>query len=72
MLDFRVIPFEGLGEQLIPLRVSVITSGSQLQLKMRWLGEEAQHEAIAQEFKQVLESRVGNAARLVLGSFDSK
>ncbi|AIR90552.1 DUF2303 family protein [Pseudomonas cremoricolorata] len=71
-LDFKVIPFEGLSEQVIRLRVSVITSGSQPVLKLRWLGEEAQREAIAQEFKQVLESKVGNAAKLVLGSFDSK
>ena len=71
-LDFKVIPFEGLSEQVIRLRMSVITSGSQPVLKLRWLGEEAQHEAIAQEFKQVLEGNVGEAANLVLGSFDSK
>jgi len=71
-LDFKVIPFEGLGEQTIRLRVSVLTGGSQPQLKLRWLGEEAQREAIAQEFKQVLEGKVGDAAKLVLGSFDSK
>lgn len=71
-LDFKVIPFEGLGEQLIRLRMSVITSGSQPVLKLRWLGEEAQREAIAQEFKQVLEEKVADSAKLVLGSFDSK
>lgn len=71
-LDFKVVPFEGLGEQTIRLRVSVISSGTQPQLKLRWLGEELQREAIAQEFKQVLESKVGGAAKLVLGSFDSK
>ena len=71
-LDFKVIPFEGLGEQVIRLRMSVITSGSQPVLKLRWLGEEAQREAIAQEFKQVLEEKVGESAKLVLGSFDSK
>jgi len=71
-LDFKVIPFEGLGEQVIRLRMSVITSGSQPVLKLRWLGEEAQREAIAQEFKQVLEEKVGESAKLVLGSFDAK
>lgn len=71
-LDFKVIPFEGLGEQTIRLRMSVITSGSQPQLKLRWLGEEAQREAIAQEFKEVLERKVGGTAKLALGSFDSK
>ena len=71
-LDFKVIPFEGLGEQVIRLRMSVITSGSQPVLKLRWLGEEMQREAIAQEFKQVLEDKVNNTAMLVLGSFDIK
>lgn len=71
-LDFKVIPFEGLGEQVIRLRVSVITGGSQPVLKLRWIGEEAQREAIAQEFKAVLDTKVGTAAKLSLGIFESK
>ncbi|MBA1187937.1 DUF2303 family protein [Pseudomonas entomophila] len=57
---------------LARLRMSVITSGSQLALKLRWIGEEAQREAIAQEFKQVLESKVSDAAKLTLGSIGTK
>lgn len=71
-LDFKVIPFEGLGEQVIRLRVSIITSGAQPVLKLRWIGEEAQREEIAQEFKAVLEEKVGTAAVLSLGTFDAK
>lgn len=71
-LDFKVIPFEGLGEQVIRLRVSVITGGSQPVLKLRWVGEDAQREAIAQEFKAVLDSKVGITAKLSLGTFDVK
>lgn len=71
-LDFKVIPFDGLGEQVIRLRVSVITSGSQPVLKLRWIGEEAQREAIAQEFKLVLEAGAGESAKLALGTFDTK
>lgn len=71
-LDFKVIPFEGLGEQVIRLRVSVITGGSQPVLKLRWIGEEAQREAIAQEFKEVLEAKVGSSAKLALGTFEAK
>lgn len=71
-LDFKVIPFEGLGEQVIRLRVSVITSGSQPVLKLRWIGEEAQREAIAQEFKEVLDQKIGESAKLALGIFDPK
>jgi uncharacterized protein YfdQ (DUF2303 family) len=71
-LDFKVIPFEGLAEQVIRLRVSVITGGAQPVLKLRWIGEEAQREAIAQEFKAVLDDKVGTAAKLSLGTFDAK
>ena len=71
-LDFKVIPFEGLGEQVIRLRVSVITSGSQPVFKLRWISEEAQREAIAQEFKAVLGEKAGQAAALWLGTFDIK
>ncbi|WJM94666.1 DUF2303 family protein [Pseudomonas defluvii] len=71
-LDFKVIPFEGLGERVIRLRVSVITSGSQPVLKLRWIGEEAQREEIAQEFKAVLEEKVSASAALSLGTFDAK
>lgn len=71
-LQFRVIPFEGLTEQQITLRISVITSGAQPVLKLRWVGEEIQREDIAQEFKTVLQAKIGDAAALSLGSFDPK
>lgn len=65
-------PFEGLGGHEIKLRVSVITSGSAPVLKLRWVGEEAQKEAIAREFKEYLEQNVQASAKLALGSFDAK
>lgn len=71
-LLFHVVPFEGLTEQQIQLRISVITSGSQPVLKLRWLGEEVQREDIAQEFKTVLQQQIGNNASLAIGSFDPK
>ncbi|CAI8807294.1 CPS-53 (KpLE1) prophage; DUF2303 domain-containing protein YfdQ [Pseudomonas sp. IT-P74] len=71
-LLFNVIPFEGLTEQQIMLRVSVITSGAQPALKLRWVGEEVQREDIAQEFKTVLQDKIGDAAALSLGAFDPK
>lgn len=71
-LLFSVVPYDGLTEQQIQLRVSVITSGSQPALKLRWVGEEVQREEIAQEFKSVLENQIGEAAKLTLGSFDAK
>jgi len=71
-LLFNVIPYEGLTEQQIMLRVSVITSGAQPVLKLRWVGEEVQREDIAQEFKTVLQRNIGEAATLSLGAFDPK
>jgi uncharacterized protein YfdQ (DUF2303 family) len=58
--------------QVITLRLSVITSGSQPVLKLRWVGEEVQREDIAQEFKAVLQEKIGGAAVLSLGAFDPK
>lgn len=71
-LQFSVIPFEGLTEQVITLRLSVITSGAVPVLKLRWVGEEVQREDIAQEFKSVLQEKIGEAAVLSLGAFDPK
>ena len=71
-LQFSTIPFEGLTEQVITLRLSVITSGAVPVLKLRWVGEEVQREDIAQEFKSVLQEKIGDAARLSLGAFDPK
>lgn len=71
-LIFSVVPFEGLQLREIILRISVITSGAQPALKLRWVGEEVQREEIAQEFKSVLDAQVGEAAKLALGTFDPK
>lgn len=70
-LLFNVIPFEGLTEQQIALRISVITSGSVPVLKLRWVGEEVQRESVAEEFKAVLEHKIGASAKLSLGSFSA-
>ncbi|WP_296255575.1 MULTISPECIES: DUF2303 family protein [unclassified Pseudomonas] len=69
-LQFHTIPFDGLTEQVITLRISVITSGAVPVLKLRWVGEEVQRESIAEEFKAVLEQKIGTAAKLSLGAFN--
>jgi uncharacterized protein YfdQ (DUF2303 family) len=71
-LIFSVVPFEGLSLREIILRISVITSGAQPALKLRWVGEEIQREEIAEEFKAVLEGKIGVSAKLALGAFDPK
>lgn len=68
-LVFSVVPYEGLSVRNITLRVSVITSGAQPMLKLRWIGEEVQREEIAQEFKSVLDAQIGAATPLTLGTF---
>ena len=71
-LVFSVVPYEGLSVRNITLRVSVMTSGPQPMLKLRWIGEEVQREEIAQEFKSVLDTHIKDATKLMLGCFDSK
>ncbi|WP_249584357.1 YfdQ family protein [Pseudomonas viridiflava] len=68
-LIFSAVPFEGLQLRDIILRISVITSGAQPVLKLRWVGEDVLRDEIAQEFKSVVESKVGDAAQLALGNF---
>lgn len=66
---FQVVPFEGLGTSTINLRLSVITGEDKPVLKLRWVGEEAQREEFAIEFKQVLEQEVGGFVPLTIGTF---
>ncbi|KPB51336.1 Uncharacterized protein ALO57_00163 [Pseudomonas coronafaciens pv. oryzae] len=70
-LIFSAIPFESLQLREIILRISVITSGAQPVIKLRWVGENVQREEIAQESKSVQEARIGDAAQLALGCFSA-
>lgn len=65
---FTTVPFEGLSAAVINLRLSVIT-GDEPVLKLRWVGEEAQREEFAREFKGVLEQEVGGFVPLTIGTF---
>lgn len=67
-LLFTTKPYEGLQECTFTLRLSVIT-GEKPVLVARWVQQEAQEEAIAQEFKRVLDSEIGGFAKLTLGEF---
>lgn len=66
---FTTVPFEGLQPANITLRLSVITGRDEPQLKLRWVGEEAQREEFAREFKAVLEQQVGGFVPLTIGTF---
>lgn len=66
---FTTVPYEGLGLAAITLRLSVITGRDEPQLKLRWVGEEAQREEFARAFKGVLEQEVGGFVPLTIGTF---
>lgn len=66
---FTTVPFEGLQAAQITLRLSVITGRDEPLLKLRWVGEEAQREEFAREFKAVLEQQVGGFVPLTIGTF---
>ncbi|SFK45734.1 DUF2303 family protein [Azotobacter beijerinckii] len=69
-LHFTCIPYEGLGQRVITLRLSILTGGDKPALKPRWVGEEQTREEIAHEFKAVLATEIGDAATLTLGIFN--
>ncbi|SEC72365.1 DUF2303 family protein [Pseudomonas anguilliseptica] len=66
---FTTRPYEPLEPASITLRVSVITGRDDPQLKLRWVGEEAQREGFADEFKRVLDSAVGGLVPLTIGTY---
>lgn len=66
---FTCQPYEGLPSVTVELRLSVITSKETPLLKLRWVGEEAQREAIAHTFKSCLTKEIGGALPLTLGTY---
>ena len=61
---------EALEPASITLRVSVITGRDEPLLKLRWVGEDAQREGFADEFKQALDKAVGGLVPLTIGTFN--
>lgn len=66
---FTTVPYEGLQPAVIQLRLSVITGKDEPVLKLRWVGEEAQREGFAREFKELLNAEVGGFVPLTLGTY---
>lgn len=66
---FTTRPYEPLEAAAITLRVSVITGRDEPLLKLRWVGEDAQREGFADEFKQVLDKAVGGLVPLTIGTY---
>ena len=66
---FITKPYDPLSVAGVTLRLSVITGEKAPVLKLRWVGQEAQQEAFAEEFQQVLESEVGGLLPLTIGTY---
>lgn len=68
-LSFAVVPYSGLSQRTFTLRVGVLTGGDKPLLVLRPVALESAVEAIADEFRKVLASLIGDAATLHIGSF---
>lgn len=66
---FTAKPYDPLSVADITLRLSVITGDKAPVLKLRWVGQEAQQEAFAEEFQQVLASEIGGFVHLTIGTY---
>lgn len=66
---FTTVPYEGLQPAAVQLRLSVITGKDEPVLKLRWVGEEAQREEFAREFKELLTAEVGGLVAMTIGTF---
>lgn len=66
---FSAKPYDPLSLADITLRLSVITGDKAPVLKLRWVGQEAQQEAFAEEFQQVLASEIGGFMHLTIGTY---
>jgi uncharacterized protein YfdQ (DUF2303 family) len=66
---FTTKPYDPLALAPITLRLSVITGEKAPVLKLRWVGQEAQQEGFADEFKQVLAAEVGGLVPLTIGTY---
>ena len=67
--SFVCVPYLGLQQRRLRLVLSVLTGEDKPRLVMRWQQREAVIESIAQEFKDVLTTRLGAKAALTVGKF---
>jgi uncharacterized protein YfdQ (DUF2303 family) len=70
--EFKCVPYEGLPERTFAVRLNVLTSGSVPSFKPRAVQLETQQEAIAEDFKGMVSTAIGDAASVVVGCFDPR
>lgn len=66
---FRAEPYDELKLRQFTLRLSIITGSEKPRLRLRWVQREAQEEEIAQEFKELLISKLGDSCHVTVGRF---
>jgi uncharacterized protein YfdQ (DUF2303 family) len=64
------VPYEGLPPRQFLIHLNIITSGPAPTFRPRMMQEEAQQEAIVQDFKALAGSLIGDAASIIVGTFD--
>lgn len=62
-------PYVGLKSRIFRVALSVLTSGTEPQLVLRWVRREAVIEDIAKEFKTTLQEQLDTSADVVVGTF---
>jgi uncharacterized protein YfdQ (DUF2303 family) len=71
-LSFRCVPYHGLGERAVTLRVSVLTGSDKPMLTLRVVGMESVKEDIQNEFKAMLSTKLGkNVSELLIGTYEN-
>lgn len=70
--EFICVPYEGLPVRTFAVRLNVLTSGPVPTFKPRAVQLEAQQEAIAEDFKQLVSSTIGESAKVIVGVFDHR
>lgn len=68
-LGFRCVPYEGLPERDLVLRVAILTGSKDPTFRVRLVRAEDVLEQIAQDFKAVLAEKLGDSAWLTVGVF---
>lgn len=71
-LVFTCVPYEGLPARQFAIRLNIITSGDKPVFKPRMLQEETQQEAIVADFKALVGNLIGDAAPIIVGTFDAR
>lgn len=66
---FRFVPYPEFPEITVKLRLSLLTEESKPCFTLRWIGQEIQQEQLAEDFKNILNDRLGDVVQLNIGSF---